>query len=249
MTYVKRLPQFKGTDVRTKKCSHCKQVKLAKEFYKDANTVSKLQAYCIECKTLAQQERLAGKVTPRLVKKHIKMMKIAKGMAQGKSLEESYMELGTTKSLVKAKSAADSFLTDLDGTELEVFRRMLTTPVILISVQEFFTNVLTRKIDTTVEEYLKTLLGWGKFAGTFAPEKVETINRTEMIDKKEQLLEEVNDFLKKQKGETDETKEEKTEEAEGIARIDLPIQDRDSEGGGRLHDRTSDMPDRKSNGG
>ena len=176
-----------------KRCSKCGEIKERTAFYKDKRTKDGLQAYCRSCKLQAQRER--GKGGVRKIMKQQKILAMAKGMAEGKTPGQAYMEISDCKSMRVAQDGAKNFLNKIETSDLDIFREYLCPPEILNSVKDFFTRVLTGQIPVTNKEYLETLAGWGKFAGTFAPDKIENIQKTTPDEVVHDTLEKVSQML------------------------------------------------------
>ena len=174
---------------RTKTCKKCRETKSAEHFSKEKRSTDGLAATCKACKNLAKK-------SPKSVLRKHKLVKIARGVADGKTLGEAYYDLGTTKSRAVAAAGATSFINKSTEEEMEVFRAMLTPNKILTGIRDFFSDVLTREHPSTIDEYNKTLASWGKFAGTFAPEKTETTTTTMTAKSNMNTLEEVAKMLK-----------------------------------------------------
>jgi len=178
-----------------KRCADCQQIKNPEEFNTDKRSKDGMQSYCKECKKKRQILRTEGKIEPRHVVRQHKVMKLARSLADGNELPEAYHKLGMTKNTRVAASAANNFLSSMNNNEMELFRKMLTPPKILQSVAGFFERVLTDEIESTIDERLKTITTWGRFAGTFAPEKVETASITTSAEIRTSTLEEVAKML------------------------------------------------------
>ena len=179
----------------TKRCCTCKKIKTADDFHNDSDKPGGKQSQCKECKLKAVKARAEGKITPRAIIKQRKMMRIARKCADGKDPAEAYFELGTTKNKSVATKAVNNFLKILDDSDTETFRKMITPPKVYNGLRDFFTEVLTRDALVTVDEYIKTALCWGKFAGTFAPESVITSSTTTTAETRVSILEDVSKML------------------------------------------------------
>jgi hypothetical protein len=183
---------------REKTCKDCKTALPIDYFAPEKRSADGFTAVCRMCKKKRQKElkELKADSDPKQILKKHKMLKIIRKIASGESLSDAYFDLGTTKNKTVASSAASNFIRTFNDTEKNLFRKMLTPPPILNGIKEFFTDVLTRSVVVTIDEYNKTLANWSKLTGAF----LEEDNPSTTITTEQSLttLEEVAKMLEQQ---------------------------------------------------
>lgn len=179
-----------------KTCKECKQLKEPEQFYKEKRSVDGLTAVCRICKQQRQKDIKSGIVEPKQILRRHKVLKVARKLAEGESLQDAYFSLGTTKDKHIASSAASTFIKNFGDVEKNLFRQMLTPAPILSGIRNFFNDILTREVPSTIDEYNKTLANWCKMTGAYVDNNTTTTTLT--TEQSITTLEEVAKMLEKQ---------------------------------------------------
>jgi len=188
------------TDESLKRCSTCKTVKARSEYYNDARTKDKLQRNCKECKTQEQKNRRAGKVKSRTLVKHMKVAKVAEGMAQGKSLTQAYKAVTTKPNSKHLAKTANDFWNSLEQDQIQFLRETLHVESRLDQINQYLDEVLGGLRECTPSEKKDAIAVLAKLTDLAAPDKVETTNRLIPEEDRKQTMVQVVRLLEDKDG-------------------------------------------------